>query len=188
MNILMISALEIDPTSGTALPAAGWCMSGDDQTPGPPGSFPVSEELAQQGNRPLAALLAEDNPADVLLIEEAIELYKLPIRLHVVQDGELAANYFKRAESDQSVPCPSLLILDLNLPKLSGKEVLQQVRSSARCRNIPVLIITSSDSSEEREQLKTLGADRYFRKPNDYEQFLKIGLILRELIDQPHHH
>jgi chemotaxis family two-component system response regulator Rcp1 len=160
-------------------------MGGNEQPPGAPRSFPFSETLARQETRPLMALLAEDNPADVLLIEEAIALHRLPIRLHVVRDGELAANYFKAAETDQSVPCPSLLILDLNLPKLSGKEVLARVRSGVKCRNIPVLIITSSDSSVEREQLKMLGADRYFRKPNDYEQFLEIGLVLQELIERP---
>lgn len=156
---------------------------GGNQAPDTRRSFHLSETAPQQETRPLIALLAEDNPADVLLIEEAIELYKLPIRLHVVRDGELAVNYFKAAETDQSVPCPSLLILDLNLPKLSGKEVLQRVRSGVKCRNIPVLIITSSHSSVEREQLEMLGADRYFRKPHDYEQFLEIGLLLQELIE-----
>jgi chemotaxis family two-component system response regulator Rcp1 len=178
-----MNILEIDRTGGW--PRAGWCVGSHEQPPGPPRAFPFSETLTQQETRPLMALLAEDNPADVLLVEEAIELYKLPIRLHVVQDGELAVNYFKRADSDQSVPCPSLLILDLNLPKLSGKEVLERVRSSVKCRNVPVLIITSSDSSVERDQLKMLGADRYFKKPNDYEQFLKIGLLLQELIGRP---
>ncbi len=140
-------------------------MGSNDQPPGTPRSFPFSETLAQQETRPLMALLAEANAADVLLVEEAIALYRLPIRLHVIRDGELAANYFKRAETDQSVPCHSLLILDLDLPKLSGKEVLEQVRSGVKCRNIPVLIITSSNSSVEREQLKILGADGYFTKP-----------------------
>ena len=183
-----MNILEIDSTSGTPWPGARWYLGGHEQPPDPPRSIPFSETLIQRETQPLVALLAEDNPADVLLIEEAIELYRLPIRLHVVQDGELAANYFKRAESDQSLPCPSLLILDLNLPKLSGKKVLQRVRSGVRCKDIPVLIITSSDSLLEREQLKMLGADRYFRKPNDYAQFLEIGLILQELIDRPEPH
>jgi chemotaxis family two-component system response regulator Rcp1 len=159
-------------------------VGGDEQPPGPAGFFAFADTMAQPETSRLVALLAEDNPADVLLVEEAITSYRLPLRLHVVRDGELAADYFKLAESDQSVPCPSLLILDLNLPKLSGKEVLQRVRSGVKCRNIPVLIITSSDLRGEREQLKMLGADRYFRKPIDYDQFLKIGLILRELIER----
>lgn len=179
-----MNIVEIEKTNGTAWPEAAWCMGSHDQpTDPPPSSF--SESLAQPETRPVLALLAEDNPADVLLVEEAIKLYRLPIQLHVVQDGELAANYFERAESDPSLPCPSLLILDLNLPKLSGKEVLERVRSTVKSRNIPVLIITSSDLSVEREQLRILGADRYFRKPIDYEQFLKIGLILEELINRP---
>jgi chemotaxis family two-component system response regulator Rcp1 len=180
-----MNILGTDRRSGTTWPAAGWYASGEEPLHGLPRSVPFSETLAKQEDGPLLAVLAEDNPADVYLVEEAIEHYSLRIQLHVVQDGELAANYFKSAESDQSVPCPSLLILDLNLPKLSGKEVLERVRSSVKYRNIPVLIITSSDSPAEREQLKMLGADRYFRKPNDYEQFLEIGLILRELINRP---
>ncbi len=91
----------------------------------------------------MVAVLAEDNPADVLLVEEAIERYGLPIRLSCRSRRRTGGQYFKRTESDESAPCPSLLILDLNLPKLSGIEVLQRVRSVLRCRNIPVLIITS---------------------------------------------
>ncbi len=123
----------IDTTNGTAWQGSGWYVGGHDKPSGPPRLSAFAETLAEDETRPLLALLAEDNPADVLLVEEAIELYRLPIRLHVVRDGELAANYFKRAESEQSVPCPSLLILDLNLPKLSGKEVLERVRSSVKC-------------------------------------------------------
>ncbi len=177
-----MNILEIDRTAGTGWPEAGWFMGGHEPPPAPPLSLHSSETLDRGKAAPVVAVLAEDNPADVLLVEEAIERYGLPIRLHVVQDGELAANYFKRTESDESAPCPSLLILDLNLPKLSGIEVLQRVRSSLKCRNIPVLIITSSDSSADREQLKGMGADRYFRKPNDYDEFLAIGLVLQELI------
>jgi chemotaxis family two-component system response regulator Rcp1 len=146
-----------------------------------PSSAPQLEVKAAL--RKKIALLAEDNPADALLIEEAIERHNVPVELHVVDDGEKAIAFIERAESDPDAPCPEVLLLDLNLPRRSGKEVLERIRRSEKCKNIPVLVISSSDLSRDREELAQLGARGYFRKPTSYEQFLKVGEVLKALLE-----
>ena len=130
-------------------------------------------------------LIVEDNRGDVLLVEEAIKLHQVNVQLHVVEDGEQACTFIQQADEDAQAPCPDLLLLDLNLPKKTGLEVLQKVRESRRCRNIPVVIFTSSNSPQDRSETSRLGADRYFQKPTRYEQFLKIGQVLKEVLEQP---
>ena len=134
------------------------------------------------GVQPVLALLVEDNRADALLVQEAIALHELPIELHVVEDGEQAFQFIERVDGDPEAPAPGIILLDLNLPKRHGKEVLQSVRASRRCRNTPVLIITSSDLSVERDELARLGANRYFRKPFSYDEFMKVGEVLKEIL------
>lgn len=127
-------------------------------------------------------LLVEDNPADVLLVEEAIATYKLPVELSVADDGEKAIAFIEEAEQDQAAPCPEMLLLDLNLPKCSGLEVLRRVRQSERCKHVPVLILTSSDSPRDRAETAQLGADRYFKKPANYDEFLRVGEAVGDLL------
>jgi len=83
-----------------------------------------------------------------------------------------------------SAACPQLLVLDLNLPKRSGKEVLQRVRESAKFKDIPVLVMTSSNSARDRNEMRQLGANNYFCKPANYDEFLKVGDVLKMLLDQ----
>lgn len=127
-------------------------------------------------------LIVEDNEADVFLIQEAIEAKKLPVALHVVKDGEQAMRYFDHADGDASMPCPSLVILDINLPKMQGGEVLKHIRRSRRCANALVIAVSSSNSARDREQMTELGANGYFRKPSEYAEFMKLGEIVRELL------
>jgi two-component system, chemotaxis family, response regulator Rcp1 len=129
-------------------------------------------------------LLVEDNGADVFLVEQALEFFQVPLRLEVAEDGEVACQYFEKADQDSSIPCPRVLLLDLNLPKRSGADVLEQVRKSNRCRNVPVVVLTSSDSPEDRQRAASLGADRYFRKPTSYREFLQIGAVLNEVLNE----
>jgi DNA-binding response OmpR family regulator len=88
----------------------------------------------------------------------------LPVDVHVVTDGELAMEFIARAEVDEQVPCPQVLLLDLNLPKAEGFEVLKRIRTSAKCKQIPVLIMTSSDARRDRCEAARLGA-QYFPNP-----------------------
>ncbi len=124
----------------------------------------------------------EDNEADVFLIQEAIEAKKLPMALHVVRDGEQAVRYFDEADGNISAPCPSLVILDINLPKKQGGEVLKHMRRSHRCANALVIVVSTSDSARDREQMTELGANGYFRKPSEYAAFMKFGDVVKALL------
>jgi chemotaxis family two-component system response regulator Rcp1 len=127
-------------------------------------------------------LVVEDNEADVFLIQEAIEAKKLPMALHVVRDGEQAMRYFDEADGDVSAPCPSLVILDINLPKKQGGEVLKHMRRSRRCANALVIAVSTSDSARDREQMTELGVNGYFRKPSEYPAFMKLGDVVKALL------
>jgi len=124
----------------------------------------------------------EDNKGDVFLIREAIQATKLNADLHVVQDGEQALRFFEQVDHDDSVPCPSLIIIDINLPKKQGDEVLRSMRGSRRCGKALVLVVTSSDSASDRAAMARLGIDGYFRKPSAYEDFMKLGEVVKNLI------
>jgi CheY-like chemotaxis protein len=127
-------------------------------------------------------LLVEDNRSDVFLLREAIAAAGVPADLHVVSDGEWAIEFIDQMDAGEDVLCPSLVILDLNLPKRTGAEVLEYLRQSGKFRNIPVLIVTSSDSEEDRARAIQLGAAGYFRKPSAYEAFLKIGEVVKDIL------
>jgi DNA-binding response OmpR family regulator len=130
----------------------------------------------------LNLLLAEDNLPDALLVREAIRMENLPLQVHLAADGEQAIEFIARAERDTEAPCPHFLLLDLNLPKVDGFDVLRRLRASDRCKAIPVLIISSSDSPADRSRAASLGAG-YFRKPPSYDEFLKLGAVLRQLLE-----
>jgi chemotaxis family two-component system response regulator Rcp1 len=127
-------------------------------------------------------LIVEDNDADVFLIRQAIEAKKLPVAFHIVKDGEQAMRYFDQADGDASMPCPSLVILDINLPKKQGGDVLKHMRRSRRCGNALVIAVSTSDSASDRAQMNELGANGYFRKPSEYAAFMKLGDIVKGLL------
>jgi CheY-like chemotaxis protein len=127
-------------------------------------------------------LIVEDNEADVFLIREAIDNARCPVTVHVVGDGEEAVRFFDRADQDPTQPCPALVILDINLPKKQGGEVLKYLRQSRRCREALVLTVSTSESAKDREQMESYGATTYFRKPSDYEQFMRLGDIVKALL------
>ncbi len=121
----------------------------------------------------------------MFLIQEAIEATKLPLRVHVVEDGDQAVRFFDLADSNASAPCPALVILDINLPKKQGGDVLKHMRQSRKCANTLVIAVSSSDSARDREQMKHLGANRYFRKPSEYDDFMKLGDVIKTLLGDP---
>jgi DNA-binding response OmpR family regulator len=116
-----------------------------------------------------------------LLIREVIRVENLPLEMHVASDGQSAIEFIESADASPNAPCPHLLLLDLNLPKRDGFEVLKRLRESDRCKTVPVVIITSSDSPSDRAQAAALGA-AYFRKPPSYEEFMKLGGVLKALL------
>lgn len=119
-------------------------------------------------------LLAEDNPGDAELTRQALASSKLSIDLSVVDDGEKALKYLRREPPYAAAEEPDLLLLDLNLPKLSGEEVLREVKRDRRLSGLPVVILTSSDAETEVSRCYAQGANCYVVKPVDFNSFLKI--------------
>lgn len=145
-------------------------------------SFPAPQTKSSQHKVPL--LLVEDNRGDVWLVQEAIEQHKVPVEIHLVQDGEAAIRFIEEIEANSNMPCPELVLLDLNLPKRTGKEVLMHLKASRRCKDVPVVVMTSSDSLRDRTDMAALGAARFFRKPPDYDSFLMIGDTLNQVLKE----
>jgi two-component system, chemotaxis family, response regulator Rcp1 len=124
----------------------------------------------------------EDNESDVFLIREAIDATKLPVALHIVQDGEQAIRFFDRVDGDAAAPCPSLVILDINLPRKQGGDILRHVRKSRKCGHTPVVAVSSSKSARDRDEMMKLGANSYFSKPSEYDEFMKLGDLVKALL------
>jgi chemotaxis family two-component system response regulator Rcp1 len=137
---------------------------------------------AAQGQQRVSILLAEDNPADAGLVRLALEEHGVEGELIVIEDGEKAIEFIQATEADEAAPCPDLAIVDLNLPKKPGREVLARMRMSERCRHIPVIILSSSDAERDRADAVQFGASRYIRKPSKLEEFLSLGLIFKALL------
>lgn len=129
-----------------------------------------------------SVLVVEDNRADVFLIREALERSGADASLQVIPDGESAIHFFDQIDSDPAAPCPALVMVDLNLPKRQGRDVLACIRQSRRCAQVPVLIVTSSNSERDRDEVARLGVQGYFRKPSAYEDFMKLGEIVTTLL------
>ena len=136
-------------------------------------------------NKRPQVILVEDNPADADLVEEALAEAAVDCGLSVVRDGLKAIELIAGIDADPASLCPDLLLLDLNLPKVSGEEVLSHVRLSAKCRAAKVLVISSSDTAKDRERSIRLGANGYFHKPSNLEEFMKLGPRVRALLDGP---
>lgn len=120
-------------------------------------------------------LLVEDNPDDIELTRIAFQKADLDSRLEVVKDGAEAMDYlFARGQYAHRDPnqLPSIVLLDLNLPKRDGREVLQAIRSNETTRNLPVVVLTTSTEPFDVEASYELGANSYIRKPLDFEQFV----------------
>ena len=128
-------------------------------------------------------ILVEDNPADADLVEEALAEAELDCGLSVVRDGLQAIQLIAGIDADPASRCPDLLLLDLNLPKVSGEDVLNCVRLSKKCGLAKVLVISSSDTSTDRERSMKLGANGYFHKPSNLEEFMKLGSRVRALLE-----
>jgi CheY-like chemotaxis protein len=148
-----------------------------------PFSLPSQKTTRQSSPRPFNLLLAEDNLPDAILVREAIKMENLPLEVHIAPDGERAIELLVNAETDPDAPCPDVLLLDINLPRIDGFEVLRRVRASGKFKDVPVIVITSSDSPADRSEAARLGA-RYFQKPVTYDEFVMIGPLLRQFLEE----
>lgn len=122
----------------------------------------------------IEVLLVEDNPADADLTREALEASKLVLNLSVVIDGEQCLNFLRHSGAFSHAPRPDLILLDLNLPRVSGREVLMEIKKDPGLRTIPVVVLTSSAAETDVVQSYDLGANCYITKPVDLNSFMSI--------------
>ena len=122
---------------------------------------------------PIEVLLVEDDPGDVLLIREAFEDNKVANRLHVVADGVEALQFMRREGPHGEAPRPDLVLLDLNLPRKDGREVLAEVKADVNLRTIPVIVLTTSQADEDVLKSYQLHANAYVTKPVDFDGFIE---------------
>jgi two-component system, chemotaxis family, response regulator Rcp1 len=133
---------------------------------------------------PCQILIAEDNKSDLFLIRQAIQKSGIDARIHIADDGEKTVKFIEQADADPEAPCPHLILLDINMPRYKGGDILRRLRASVRCKNALVFVVTSSDSQRDREEMDALGANAYFRKPSEFSEFMKLGDLVREVIAQ----
>lgn len=124
--------------------------------------------------KPLQVLLIEDNPGDAELTRQSLAASKLTIDLTVLDDGEKALEYLKKAPPYQKADRPDLVLLDLNLPKLSGGEVLREIKTDKRLKSLPVIVLTSSEEEMEISRCYDQGANCYIVKPVDFASFMNV--------------
>ena len=124
--------------------------------------------------RPIEILLVEDNPGDVLLTEEAFSEAKIWNNIHVATDGEKALAYLNKENGYEDAVRPDLILLDLNLPKIDGREVLDRVKSNESLRRIPVVVLTSSEAEKDIIKTYDLHANSYVVKPINLDQFVRV--------------
>lgn len=133
----------------------------------------ADESLTDQGTfGPVDVLLVEDDPGDVLITREAFEQHGIRSRLHVVSDGEQAIEFLRRVGDFTTAPKPGLILLDLNLPRRNGLEVLAEVKADSELLPIPVVVLTTSHAQEDILRSYSLHANAYITKPMDFDHFI----------------
>jgi chemotaxis family two-component system response regulator Rcp1 len=125
-------------------------------------------------------LLAEDNPADVRLTQEAFKDGKISNNLFVVNDGIEAMAFLRKENKYKDVPYPDLFLLDLNMPRMDGREVLKEVKSDPNLKQIPIIILTTSDAEADILKSYELHANCYITKPVDFEKFITVVKQIEE--------
>ena len=130
--------------------------------------------------KPIEILLAEDNPGDADLAREALASGKVRNTLHVVGDGVFAMEFLRRQGKFASAPRPDLILLDLNMPRKDGREVLAEVKADPDLKRIPVVILTTSRAEEDILKTYNLHANCFITKPIDLHQFIKVVQAIEE--------
>ncbi|MGE5538638.1 MAG: response regulator [Gemmatimonas sp.] len=123
---------------------------------------------------PIDILLVEDNPGDARLTQEALRESKMLNNLHHVRDGVEAMEFLRREGRHQDAPTPDIILLDLNLPRKDGREVLAELKAMPRLKNIPVVVLTTSDAEQDILMSYNLHANCYITKPVDLDKFIEI--------------
>jgi chemotaxis family two-component system response regulator Rcp1 len=131
-------------------------------------------EVMVTGMAPIEILLVEDSPGDVRLTREALKDARMYINLHVASDGIEAMEFLNREGENADVPRPDLILLDLNLPRKDGRQVLEEIKHNPALMTIPIVVLTTSASEEDVLQSYRLHANCYISKPVDLDGFLKV--------------
>ncbi len=138
--------------------------------------------MSEETSPPIRILLAEDNPADVYLIRRALDENNVPCLLQVAIDGSEALSLLRSEGEFKDAVRPNLILLDLNLPRHDGMEILQHVRQDRQLADVPVIVFTSSDSPADRRSATHLGVTRFIRKPSVLDDFMAVGAVIREIL------
>ncbi|MDI6723056.1 MAG: response regulator [Methanobacterium sp.] len=125
-------------------------------------------------NKPVEILLIEDNPADARLVFEVLKDSKIKNKMHVIEDGVTAMDYLHQEGKYKDRSRPDIILLDLNLPKKDGREVLKEIKEDPKLKCIPVVILTTSSTKEDINQAYSNHANCFITKPVDFDQFLKV--------------
>jgi CheY-like chemotaxis protein len=129
---------------------------------------------------PVEILLAEDNPGDVKLTRKALEKGRLANNLHVVNDGVETMQFLRGEGPYRETPRPDLVLLDLNMPRKDGREVLEEIKGSGDLKRIPVVVLTSSEAEEDVIKSYERHANAYLTKPVDFDGFIEVVGTLEE--------
>jgi CheY-like chemotaxis protein len=127
-------------------------------------------------------LIAEDNPADVVLVREALKQHQVDCALHVIHDGAKAIAFLQSLDADPEAPRLNLVLLDMHLPKRDGDDILKTLRSTERYGQTPVIVMTASAAPEDQQKAEENAALSYFRKPTSLAEFMKLGALVRSVV------
>jgi CheY-like chemotaxis protein len=127
-------------------------------------------------------VLVEDNSADVMLVRMALKRSGLNCELRVLDDGEKAASFTEEFDANPKAGPIDLLLLDMHLPKCDGEDILKRLRSSDRCAQTPVVVLTASDAPRDHAQARKHAATHYFRKLGNLAEYMQLGIIVRDLL------
>jgi CheY-like chemotaxis protein len=134
--------------------------------------------------REIRILLVEDSRADIVMVREALKAHKITHELHVAVNGEEALAFIARMGKPGEPPYPDILLLDLNLPRADGLDVLREFRRRPACATTPVIVMSSSNAPRDREAAGALDVTCYFTKPMSYEAFIQLGQLIKEAVGE----
>ena len=143
--------------------------------------FPPDRQEQSDVARAPVVVLIEDSAPDVILVRRALELHEVECDVEVLGDGEQAFEFLDALNSSEAT-CPELLIVDLNLPKQSGLDVLRRVRDNPKCNPAKVMVLSSSGAQQDKDAAARLGADIYIRKPTRLGDFLQLGATIKTFL------
>ena len=131
---------------------------------------------------PLTILVVEDNPNDLFIMNWVLKAQDFAYDLQVINNGDHALDYINQFAHEERPRAPTIVLLDLNLPQVDGKEVLRQIKALPQGADIPVVIVTSSTNPTDRRETLAMGADAYFVKPYHLNEFMALGNLIKHLV------